>query len=354
MLPDGSSKGMSNKSHHRANVRMTMSLLLSLALLLAGCAETHQRTANGAPAGDAPTPHFPTRPVRLIEPFGAGGGVDTISRPIAQKLAELWGQPVTVENHTGAGSTAAPALVANASPDGYTLLVNSSAQAYAAILRDDAPYDPVKDFIPVAPLTSQGYVLVAGRAAGVATLAELIALGKERPNVIRFGSPGVGSGVHFGILRFNLEAGIEAIHVPDNTIAEAIASTVAGKTEFLLAPIPLASRDIRSGGLVPLGVSSARRSLLLPEVPTIAEAGVAGFDYSIWYGVWAPARTPAPVIDKIALDIARVLTAPDLREWLTNLGGQPMSMTQPAFARFAIAESDSAARIINSVGVAPE
>ena len=333
-------------------MRATARLITSLALLLAGCADTHQGTTTVTAIGDAPTSQFPTKPVRLIEPFGAGGGVDTISRPIAQKLSELWGQPVTVENHTGAGSTAAPTLVAKASADGYTLLVSSSAQAYAAVLRRDLPYDPVQDFIPIAPLTSQGYVLVTGKAAGVATLAELIAAARARPDVLRFGSPGVGSGAHFGVLKFNLEAGIRAVHVPDNAIAEAIANTVAGKTEFLLAPIPLALRDIRSGSLVPLGVSSARRSPLLPEVPTVAEAGVAGFDYSIWYGIWAPAGTPPPVVGKLARDIARVLATPDLREWLTSHGGQPMSMTQPEFARFVLSESENAARISKAARVA--
>ena len=154
------------------------------------------------------------RAVRLIEPFGPGGGVDTIARAFAPKLSDLWGQPVTVENHTGAGNTVAPALVAKARPDGYTLLVNSSAQAYTAILRQDLPYDPEKDFIPVAPLTNQGYVLVAGRAAGLRALAELVSRARAKPDALKFGSPGVGSGAHFGVLRFNLEAKIRAVHVP--------------------------------------------------------------------------------------------------------------------------------------------
>ena len=328
-------------------------LIVSLAWLLAGCANTHHATTTTSAVGAARTAQFPTKPVRLIEPFGAGGGVDTITRPIAQKLSELWGQPVTVENHTGAGSTAAPALVAKASSDGYTLLVSSSAQAYAAVLRQDLPYDPVRDFTPIAPLTSQGYVLVAGKAAGIETLAELIAAARAKPDVLRFGSPGVGSGAHFGILKFNLETGIRAVHVPANAIAEAIANTVAGKTEYLLAPIPLALRDIRTGSLVPLGVSSARRSPLLPEVPTVAEAGIADFDYSIWYGIWAPARTPPSVVDKLARDIARVMATPDLREWLMNHGGQPISMTQPEFARFVLSERENAARISKVAGVAP-
>jgi tripartite-type tricarboxylate transporter receptor subunit TctC len=238
---------------------MTRSILFS-ALLLGTFAGAHQGTTTGAATSAVPTQEFPIGAVRWIEPFGAGGGVDVISRPIARKLSELWGQPVTVENHTGAGSTAAPALVAKASPDGYTLLVNSSAHAYAAVLRQDLPYDPVKDFVPVAPLTSQGYVLVAGKAAGVATLAALIAAAKARPDALRYGSPGVGSGAHFGILKFNLEAGIRAVHVPDDAIADAIANTVAGRTEYLLAPIPVALRDIRSGSLVPLAVGAGRHA----------------------------------------------------------------------------------------------
>jgi tripartite-type tricarboxylate transporter receptor subunit TctC len=260
------------------------------------------------------TQDFPIAPVRLIEPFGAGGGVDTIARAFAPKLSDLWGQPVTVENHTGAGSTVAPALVAKARPDGYTLLLNSSAHAHAAILRQDLPYDPEKDFIPVAPLTSQGYVLVAGRAAGLRALAELVSRARAKPDALKFGSRGVGSGAHFGLLRFNLEAKIRAVHVPDDLIAAAIANTVAGKTDYLLAPIPLALTDIRAGNLVPLGVSSGHRSPLLPDVPTVAEAGIGGFDYSIWYGLWAPAGTPPSVVGKLAADVARVLRSPDLVE----------------------------------------
>jgi tripartite-type tricarboxylate transporter receptor subunit TctC len=337
-----------------ARLRLLESLMVVSCglLLLAACAETNPH-ATPVATSDASV-GFPVKPVRLIEPFGAGGGVDTISRPIAQKLSELWDEPMTVENHTGAGSTAAPALVARSSPDGYTLLVSSSAQAYAAVLRHDLSYDPVKDFIPVAPLTRQGYVLVAGKAASVTTLAKLIAAARARPGELRFGSPGVGSGSHLGILRLSRAAGISAVHVPDNAIAEAIASTVSGRVDFLLAPIPLAVRDIRAGDLIPLGVSSARRSPLLPDVPTIAEAGVPGFDYSIWYGIWAPAGTPAKVVDKVARDIAQVLSAPDLRQWLAEHGAEPMSMTPRAFADFVASERESAAQVVAASGAGAE
>ena len=297
---------------------------------------------------------YPTRPVRLIEPFGAGGGPDVMARALSPKLSELWGQPVTVGNHSGAGSTAAPALVAKSPADGYTLLVNTSAQAYSAALLKNLPYDPLKDFIPVAPLTSQPYVLVAGTPAGVTTVGELVAAAKAKPGELTFGSAGMGTGTHLGVEKFNLEAGIKVAHVPagpGDAITDTIANTVAGRTAYMMAPIPLALADIRGGGLRALGVSTKRRSYLLPEVPTIAEAGVAGFDFPIWYGVWAPAGTPAAVVDKLAKDIARVLAAPDLRDSLAKHGAEPMSMTPSEFARFVLSESESAARLIKAAGI---
>src|SRR5258706_6798000 len=160
---------------------------------------------------------YPTNPVHVIEPFGAGGGPDIIARAISPKLTALWGQPVTVENHPGAGSTAAPALVAQLPADGYTLLVNTSAQAYSAALLKNLPYDPLKDFIPVAPLTSQPYVLVAGTSTGITTVGELVALAKAKPGELKFGSAGIGTGTHLGAEKFNLEAGIKAVHVPCDT-----------------------------------------------------------------------------------------------------------------------------------------
>jgi tripartite-type tricarboxylate transporter receptor subunit TctC len=300
---------------------------------------------------------YPTKRVRVIEPFGAGGGPDLMARAISPRLSELWGQPVTVENHPGAGSTAAPALVAKSPADGYTLLVNTSAQAYSAALLKNLPYDPLKDFIPVAPLTSQPYVLVAGKLAGITTVGELVAAAKAKPAKLKFGSSGLGTGTHLGVEKFNLEAGIKAIHVParqGEAIADTIANTVAGRTDYLLAPIPLALADIRAGRLRALGVSTKKRSYLLPEVPTIAEAGVAGFDYPIWYGVWVPAGTPAAVVDKLAKDIAGVLAAPDVRAALAKHGADPMSMTQPDFAHFVLSESKTAARIIEAAGIKPQ
>jgi tripartite-type tricarboxylate transporter receptor subunit TctC len=297
---------------------------------------------------------YPTRPVRMIEPFGAGGGPDVVARAISPKLSELWGQPVTVENHPGKGSTEAPTLVAKSPPDGYTLLVNTSTQAYSAALVKTLPYDPLKDFIPVAPLTSQPYVLVAGKSSGITSVRELIAAAKAKPGELKFGSTGVGTGTHLGIEKFNLEAGIRAAHVPaqpGDAITNVIANAIAGRTTYMMAPIPLALVNIRAGNLRALGVTTKKRSPLLPEVPTIAEARVSGFDYPIWYGVWVPAGTPAGVVDKLARDIARTLATTEVRDELVKHGADPMSMSQPEFARFGLTESESAARIIKAAGI---
>jgi len=194
----------------------------------------------------------------------------------------------------------------------------------------------------VAALTSQPYVLVAGKWTGITTIGELIAAVKAKPGNLKFGSAGLGTGTHLGAERFNLDTGIKALHVPGDTMPQAIADTVAGRTTYMIAPISYTMGDIRTGKLRALGVTTKKRSSLLPEVPTIAEAGVPGFDYPIWYGVWVPAGTPAAVVDKLAKDIARVLAAPELRAWLEEHGAERMGMTQPEFARFVVKESQSA------------
>ena len=316
--------------------------------LLIGWAGTQGNVMSEAANGPALAEDYPTKPVQLIEPFGTGGGPDLLARALAQQLSKLWGQPVTVENIPGAGATAGPAKVAKSSPDGYTLLVNTSAQAYSAALSKDLPYDPLKDFIPIAALTSQPYVLIAGKAAGITTVGELIAAAKSKPGQLKFGSRGVGTGTHLGAVKFNLAAGIKTIHVPagrNDAIADVVARTIAGDTTYMFAPIELTLPHIREGRLRALGVSSARRSSLLPDVPTIAEAGVGGFNFPIWYGIWAPAGTPAEVVDKLAKDIARVLAGQNLRDWIAKHGGEPMNMTRAEFARFVLSESESAAQI---------
>jgi tripartite-type tricarboxylate transporter receptor subunit TctC len=333
----------------RLRLRSTTLLLLLLVMCAGTHADTMRNSTNMAPSAN----DYPAKPVRIIEPFGAGGGPDLLARALAPKLSELWRQPVTVENIPGAGATAGPAQVAKSPGDGYTLLINTNAQAYSAALLKDLPYDPLKDFIPVIPLTRQPYVLVAGKAAGVTTVAELIAAAKAKPGELKFGSTGIGTGTHIGIEKFNQAAGLKALHMPPlpgDSNADTIANAIAGRFAYYLVPISLALPHIRDGTLVALGVSTARRSTLLPEVPTIAEAGVAGFDFPIWYGIWTPAGTPTGVVDKLSKDIARVLAGPELRDWIAKHGGEPISMTQPEFVRFVQSESEGAARLIEAAG----
>ena len=299
---------------------------------------------------------YPAHPVHIIEPFGAGGGPDLLARALAPKLSELWGQPVTVDNHPGAGATLGPAMVAKSLADGYTLLINTSAQAYSAAVAQNLSYDPLKDFIPVASLTNQPYVLVAGKPAGITTIRGLIAAAKAKPGELRFGSTGAGTGTHLGMVKFNLAAGIKAVDVPpqpSDAIGDVLAETIEGRITYMLAPISITLTAIRDRKLFPLGVTTMRRSTLLPDVPTIAEAGVRGFDFPIWYGIWVPAGTPARVVDKLSKDIAQTLAAPDLNDCVAKHGGEPMSMTQPEFARFVQSESESASRLIKAAGSNP-
>ncbi|MDM0072618.1 tripartite tricarboxylate transporter substrate-binding protein [Variovorax sp. J31P207] len=289
--------------------------------------------------------------MHIIEPFGLGGGPDLLARALAPRLSELWGQPVRVQNSPGAGATAGPAQVANAPPDGYTLLINTSAQAYSAAFLKNLPYDPLKDFIPVAPLTSQPYVLVAGRPAGITTVRELIAAAKAKPGELKFGSTGPGTGTHLGVVKLNLIAGMKAVDVPPqptDAIADIIARTIEGHTTYVMAPISITLPQIRAGNLLPLAVTTARRSTLLPEVPTLAETGIVGFDFPIWYGMWVRAGTATGVVDKLSEDIGCVLAMPDLRGWITKHGGEAMVMTQPEFARFVQSESEGAVGLIKS------
>ena len=297
--------------------------------------------------------NYPARSVRIVEPFGAGGGPDLLARALAPQLQEIWRQPVTVENVTGQGATAGPALVAKASPDGYTLLINTNAQAYSAAILKNLSYDPLKDFIAIVPLTKQPYVLVANKSAGFTSITELRAAAKAKPNQLRFGSTGIGTSTHIGVEQFNMAAGIKAIHVPPlptDSNANMIANVISGHTTYCLSPISLALPAINDGRLNALGVSTTWRSPLLPTVPTIAESGIAGFDFPVWYGTWVPANTPRQVIEKLSQDLTTVMARIEMREWMRTHGAEPMTMTPTQFARFIQSETNRAKQIMKAVG----
>ncbi|TMH28595.1 MAG: tripartite tricarboxylate transporter substrate binding protein [Betaproteobacteria bacterium] len=238
--------------------------------------------------------------------------------------------------------------VARASADGYTLLVHSSGYAVNAALNPALPYDPQRELVAVAPLASQAMVLVVNPAAGPKSVPELIAAAKAEPGALAYGSAGIGSGAHFSAEQFRIAAGIEVLHVPYKGGAEAINDTAAGRLAFTFN---IALPYIRDGRLLALGVTGLQRSDLLPQVPTIAEAALPGFEFTFWNGLWAPAGTPAPLAEQIARDLGRAVTAPDVRERFARLGAEPMTMTPPEFARFVQREIDNAERIARISGI---
>jgi len=296
---------------------------------------------------------YPDKPVRVIVAFTPGGVTDIIARTLMPKLAELWKQPVVVENRPGAGGSLAAQVVARASGDGYTLLVHSSGYAINAALSSVLPYDR-KDLVDVAPLASQAQVLVVNPASGMRSVGDLIAAAKARPGEVTYGSAGIGSGAHFNAEKFRIAAGIDLLHIPYKGGAEAINDTVAGRLVFTFNTITLALPYIRDGRLAVLGVSSTQRSSLLPDVPTIAESGVPGFEFTFWNGLWAPATTPTAITEQIARDLAHIVATADVRERLSRLGAEPMAMTPKEFSRFVESEIEAAQRIVRVSGIKPQ
>jgi tripartite-type tricarboxylate transporter receptor subunit TctC len=294
---------------------------------------------------------FPTKPVRIVVPFTAGSATDIVARTVGQKLNEMWNQSVVVDNRAGAGGTIGAGMVAKSPPDGATLMVHSSAQAVNPFIYPNLPYDALKDFVQVAPLAGQPNVLVVAPSSGYKTVADLIADAKKKPGGLNFGSAGIGSGTHINAEKFKLAAGIDVVHIPYKGTPEALTDTMTGRLAFFFSPISAALPQVREGKLVALGISSAKRSSLLPNVPTIAESGLPGFDYNLWVGMFAPAGTPADVVDKINRDVQRVLAMPDVKERMASLGAEPMPMSPAEFDRFVRSEMDDAAKVVKAAGI---
>jgi tripartite-type tricarboxylate transporter receptor subunit TctC len=294
---------------------------------------------------------YPNRPVHVVVPFTAGSATDILARTFGQRLSEIWSQSVIVENRPGAGGTIGAALVAKAPPDGYTLLVHSAAQAYNPSIYPGLPYDTAKDFVAIAPLAGQPNVLVVAPSAGIQTVAELIAQAKQKPGQLNFASAGTGSGTHINGEKFKLAAGIDVVHIPYKGTPEALTDTMAGRVTYFFAPISAALPLVRDGKLHALAVSTAKRSSVLPNVPTIAESGLPGFDYSLWVGVFAPAGTPAAVVERIARDLRATAQAAEVKERLAALGAEPMPMTPSEFEQFVAVEIVDSAKVIKAAGI---
>jgi tripartite-type tricarboxylate transporter receptor subunit TctC len=305
-------------------------------------------------AGNAFAQTYPTKPVRLIIAFTPGSSIDIVGRAVAAKLQEFWGQPVVAENRAGAGGSIGAALVVKSDPDGYTLLANSSAHVANPSIYASLPYDTLKDFTNIAPFTAGPNVLFVAPSAGWKTLADFLAAARASPGKLNFSSAGVGSGTHFNLEKLKMMAGIDVIHVPYKGTPEAIGDTIAGRVCCYWAPINAALPHLKSGRAVALAVSSAKRTSLLPDVPTAAEAGVPGFDYTLWLGLWGPAGMPAELAERINKDVNRALASPDLAERLNNLGTQPMPMTPAEFAQFVRKEVEDSAKVLKAAGIKPQ
>jgi tripartite-type tricarboxylate transporter receptor subunit TctC len=300
------------------------------------------------------SPSFPTKPVRLIVAFTAGSETDFFARAVGQKLSENWGQQVVVDNRPGAGGVVASGIVASAPGDGYTLFMNSMAHAVTPAVYARLPYDTLRDFAAVSQVAGVPNVLVVSPALGVKSVRELIALARQKPGQMTFGSAGVGSGMHINGEQFRLAADISVVHVAYKGGPEALTDTLAGRIQYTFAPIGLGLPLIRDRRLVALAVSTAARSPALPDVPTVAEAGLPGFEFDTWYGLFAPAKTPRPLVLRISNEVSRILNAPEVRERFASRGAVPRASSPEEFDRFVRAEIEKLARIVRAAGVKVE
>jgi tripartite-type tricarboxylate transporter receptor subunit TctC len=297
---------------------------------------------------------YPSKPIRIVVPFTPGGGSDIVTRVISPKLVDAWGQQVVVDNRAGAGGTIGAAIVSGAMPDGHTLLITSSAFAGAASLYPKLPYDTIKDFAPIALVASTALILVVAPSTGPRTVSELVALARQKPGQINYASAGIGSGTHYAGELFKLAGGINVVHVPYRGVPEALTDTLTGRTHYYLSPILSTLPLLRDGRLLALGVSTRERAPLLPEVPTIAEAGLPGYEYDGWFGVLAPAAVPRAVIDKLSRELMRITTLPDVRDRFEKIGGRARASTPGELAQLIRAEIENRRKVFAAAGAKAE
>ncbi|MBL8488577.1 MAG: hypothetical protein JNK22_15965 [Rhodocyclaceae bacterium] len=295
---------------------------------------------------------YPVQPVKLVVPYPVGNAGDLMGRALAEKLGQMWGQPVTVENRPGPTTVVGTDAAAKAKADGYTLLVHSISFATDGALYTSLPYDPEKDFVPLAGFARQPFALVTGPQSGVKTVGDLVARG--RASAIKYGSLGPRTQITFVTEQFKKQAGFPATNVPYKSLMEANGATMKGDVTFWFPPVAGVAGPIREGKLVPLAVTAAKRSTLLPQVPTMAEAGVANTESYAWFGLWAPAGVPKGLAERLSSDVAKVLQAPDVLEKLAKMGAEPMPMSMGEFGRFVKAEMEASRRLTGDLGIKPE
>jgi tripartite-type tricarboxylate transporter receptor subunit TctC len=308
--------------------------------------------ATAAAVSRARADDYPSRPVRVIVPFGAGGPTDVYTRDIAEELQKSLRQTFYMDNRPGAGTTIGTEFVAQATPDGYTLLTVSGTQTVNETLYPKKSYVLMRDLVPIAPLMESDLVLVVHPSVPAHNVAELLALARAKPGTLNYGSSGPGSNYHMaGELLKNL-TGIDIVHVPYKGSTGARSDILSGQIQLLFDSVPTMAPLIQSGMVRPLGTSGTVRSAILPDVPTLAEAGVPGFQATLWVGFMAPKETPAPIVDLLNRELTTILKRPDIKEAWEKQGATPLVMTQPEFQAFMAAEIAKWAKVIQANHIA--
>jgi tripartite-type tricarboxylate transporter receptor subunit TctC len=293
---------------------------------------------------------YPSKSVRIVVGFSPGSATDITARMIGPKLSEMWGQPVVIENRSGAGSTLASAMVAQATPDGHTLLVVSTSFAITAVLQKNLPYDALKDFRGVTQIGASTGALMVAPSLGVKSVKELIALAQERPGKILFGSAGTGSGIHMTAERFNMLAGINVVHVPYRGQPEMIIDILGGRIHYGIPGLGPALPFIREGRLLPLAVVNPKRSALLPDVPALVEI-LPGFERDASHALLAPARTPTRIVNQISKDVARLLELPDVKERMQAIAFEPGPTTPEEYDQIIRSQLEIFTKVAKAAGL---
>jgi tripartite-type tricarboxylate transporter receptor subunit TctC len=307
----------------------------------------------GIAKASAQTQSWPTKPIKAFIPFSAGSATDIIPRAVFDRVSADLGQSIVVENRGGAGGTIAVGAVVKAEPDGYTILANSSAHTVAPSIIDNIPYDTAKDLSAVVALGKNANILVVSPAKGWKTAADLVAAAKAKPGTVNYGSAGVGTATHISAERFRQSAGIQAAHVPYRGGPEALADIFGGRVDFYYCPISTALPLIREGRLVALATSTPQRASALPDVPTSLEAGYASSDYTVWYGVFMPVKTPRAIVDRFYTATMKVVATPAMQQKLAELAVDPMPLKPAEFDALVDTEIKANEKLIKAAGVKP-
>jgi tripartite-type tricarboxylate transporter receptor subunit TctC len=294
---------------------------------------------------------YPSKPVRIIVPFGAGGPADIYARFLGQRLQESLGQSFVIDDRPGAGSIIGTDLVAKSPPDGYTLLMMSNTHTVNETLVSKKPFTLMKDFVPVAPVNYSDLLLVVHPSLPVKSVKELVQLAKSKPRGLNYASSGTGTPYHMAGELFKALAGVDIVHVPHKGSGEARTSVMSGQVEMMLDAITVMAQMAKAGRVRALGTSGAKRSTVMPEVPTIAEAGVKGYESTIWIGLMAPRGTPKPVIDRLNAEVGKVLARPDVKKAWNAQGAEPMTMTVGEFEKYLNGDIAKWAKVIRGAGI---